>query len=99
MLRLQGICALAAGLVFGLAHFAQADPLTVKTVQGKVKGKTINDGKVRAFLGLPYAAPPIGDLRWKAPQPPAKWSGKRDATQFGPHCVQGRVFDDMVFQD
>jgi carboxylesterase type B len=42
----------------------------VKTEQGKAQGKTINDGKVKAFLGLPYAAPPVGDLRWKAPQPP-----------------------------
>jgi para-nitrobenzyl esterase len=99
MFRVQGICALAAGLVFGLAHFAQADPLTVKTEQGKVHGKTINDGKVKAFLGLPYAAPPVGDMRWKAPQPVAKWKDERDATKYGAHCAQGRVFEDMVFQD
>ena len=78
---------------------AHADSLTVKTEQGKVHGKTINDGKVKAFLGLPYAAPPVGDLRWKAPQPAAKWKGERDATKFGAHCAQGRVFEDMVFQD
>lgn len=83
----------------GFSTTASADPLKVTTAQGKVHGKTINDGKVRAFLGLPYAAPPVGDLRWKDPQPPAKWSGKRDATKFGAHCVQGHVFDDMVFQD
>jgi para-nitrobenzyl esterase len=88
-----------AGLALGLATALNADPLTVKTEQGKVHGKTINDGKVRAFLGLPYAAPPIGDLRWKAPQPPAKWKGDRDATAFGAHCAQNHVFDDMVFQD
>jgi para-nitrobenzyl esterase len=76
-----------------------ADSLTVKTEQGKAQGKTINDGKVRAFLGLPYAAPPVGVLRWKAPQPPAKWKGERDATKYASHCAQGRVFDDMVFQD
>ena len=55
--------------------------------------------RCRAFLGLPYAAPPVGDLRWKAPQPAAKWKGERDATKFGAHCAQGRVFEDMVFQD
>jgi para-nitrobenzyl esterase len=76
-----------------------ADGLEVKTEQGKVQGKTINDGKVRAFLGLPYAAPPVGDLRWRAPAPAAKWKGTRDATRYGAHCAQGRVFDDMVFQD
>jgi para-nitrobenzyl esterase len=96
----QAACILAvAGLVLGLAGVAQADPLTVKTAEGKVHGKTINDGKVKAFLGLPYAAPPVGDMRWKAPAPAPKWAGERDATKFGAHCAQGKVFDDMVFQD
>jgi len=93
-------CALAvAGLVLGLTVAAHADSLTVKTEQGKVTGKTINDGKVKAFLGLPYAAPPVGDLRWKAPEAPAKWKGERDATKYGAHCAQGKVFEDMIFQD
>lgn len=69
----------------------------VKTQSGAVEGKT--DGKVKAFLGIPYAAPPVGDLRWKAPQPVAKWSGVRKATEFGNHCMQGDVFGDMVFHD
>ena len=76
-----------------------ADPLTVKTEQGKAHGKAINDGKVRAFLGLPYAAPPIGPLRWKAPEPAAKWKGNRDATRYGARCMQRNEFADMVFQD
>jgi para-nitrobenzyl esterase len=89
----------AAGLTLGLSTAAFADSLTIKTEQGKVHGKTINDGKVRAFMGLPYAAPPVGDLRWKAPQPAAKWKNERDATKYGAHCAQGRVFEDMIFQD
>jgi len=94
------ICALAvAGLGLGISVNLFADALTVKTEHGKVQGKTINDGKVKAFLGLPYAAPPIGDKRWKAPANPAKWKGKRDATKFGAHCAQNHVFEDMVFQD
>jgi para-nitrobenzyl esterase len=98
--RTQAVCALVvAGLLMGVSVGLHADPLKVKTEQGKVLGKTINDGKVRAFMGLPYAAPPVGDLRWKAPQPPAKWKGDRDATKYGAHCAQGRVFEDMVFQD
>ena len=93
-------CVLAvAWLVLGLATAARADSLTVKTAQGKARGKIINDGKVKAFMGLPYAAPPVGELRWKAPQPAAKWKGERDATKYGAHCAQGRVFDDMVFED
>ena len=93
-------CVLAmAMLALGLSTAVYADSLTAKTEQGKVHGKTINDGKVKAFLGLPYAAAPVGDLRWKAPEPPPKWKGERDATKFGAHCAQGRVFEDMVFQD
>jgi len=83
----------------GLSERASANPLTVKVAQGKIHGKTINDGKVRAFLGLPYAAPPVGELRWKAPVSAAKWKGTRMATNYGAHCVQGRAYDDMVFQD
>jgi para-nitrobenzyl esterase len=81
------------------AATALAAGLTVATVGGRVAGKTINDGKVRAFLGLPYAAPPVGALRWRAPEPAAAWKGVRDATKFAPHCVQGVVFPDMVFED
>lgn len=78
---------------------AGAAQLKVKTAQGKLQGKLINDGKVRAFLGIPYAAPPVGELRWKAPQPAQPWKGTRDATRFGAHCAQGHLFDDIVFQD
>lgn len=98
-LRTQAFCVLAATALLGFSFVAQADPLVIKTAQGKVHGKTINGDKVKAFLGLPYAAPPVGDLRWKAPQPAAKWKGERDATKYGAHCAQGRVFEDMIFQD
>ncbi|HTB97980.1 MAG TPA: carboxylesterase family protein [Terracidiphilus sp.] len=98
--RSQAACALAvAALAFGFSMTAYGDALEVKTAQGKAHGKTINDGKVKAWLGLPYAAPPVADMRWKAPAPPADWKGTRDATSFGAHCAQGRVFDDMIFQD
>ncbi len=94
------LCAFtAATLALGLSAPAHADSLTVKTAQGKIHGKTINEGKVRAFLGLPYAAPPVGDLRWKAPEPPARWKGVRSATEFGAHCAQNPVFADMIFLD
>jgi para-nitrobenzyl esterase len=90
----------AAALLMALPLAVHAaDPLVVKTEQGKVHGKTINEEKVKAFLGLPYAAPPVAEHRWKAPQPPAKWKDERDATKYGAHCAQGRVFEDMVFQD
>jgi para-nitrobenzyl esterase len=90
---------LAIGLVLGTNTTALAGSLMVKTSAGAIEGKTINDGKVKAFLGVPYAAAPVGDLRWKAPEAAAKWKGTRDATKFGAHCAQGRVFEDMIFQD
>ena len=92
-------CGVALALLLGFSAMGAADDLMVKTDHGTVRGKTINDGKVRAYLGLPYAAPPVGDLRWKPPMPPAKWKATRDATQFGARCEQGTVYDDMVFQD
>jgi para-nitrobenzyl esterase len=69
----------------------------VKTRSGIVQGK--DDGKVHVFLGIPYAAPPVGDLRWKPPVPVAKWTGVKQATVFGFHCIQGKIFGDMVFHD
>ena len=44
-----------------------ANPLQVKTDKGKVQGKMSDDGQVRIFLGIPYAAPPVGNLRWRPP--------------------------------
>lgn len=90
---------MSVALILGFSSLALANSLTVKTSQGTVHGKTINHGKVNAFLGIPYAAPPTGDLRWKAPQPAAKWAGERDATKYGARCAQNPVFPDMVFQD
>ena len=91
--------ALIAAAVLSLGMVAMADSLTVKTADGKVHGKLMNDSKVRAFQGIPYAAPPIGDLRWKPPVPAKPWKGELDATKYGHHCAQNHVFDDMIFQD
>ncbi len=58
----------------------------VTTDDGAVRGTTA--GTVAEFLGIPYAAPPTGNLRWRPPAPPADWRGVRDATQFAPSCPQ-----------
>ena len=58
----------------------------VTTTDGAVRGTAVPGGY--AFLGLPYAAPPTGNLRWRPPQPPAHWRGVRDATSFAPSCPQ-----------
>jgi len=61
-----------------------SDP--VATTSGALSGTRI-DGDVRAYLGIPYAAPPVGDLRWAAPRPVA-WQGVRNADRTGPECIQ-----------
>src|ERR1700733_15128505 len=59
--------------------------LTVVTTGGPVKGSGV---EVSSFKSIPYAAPPIGPLRWRPPQEPSHWTDTRDATQFGPQCPQ-----------
>lgn len=59
---------------------------TAQTTAGSVKGSTA--GTVSSFLGIPYAAPPVGENRWRAPQPVTAWSGLRDATAYAPDCAQ-----------
>jgi para-nitrobenzyl esterase len=71
----------------------------VRTDAGMVEGTASVDGKVRIFKGIPFAAPPVGALRWKAPQPVPSWTGVRQATEFGARCMQGGIFNDMVFRD
>jgi para-nitrobenzyl esterase len=80
-----------------LTIIAASSAPKVKTHSGIVEGKV--EGQVHAFLGIPYAQPPVGDLRWKPPVPVAKWDGVRRAADFGAHCMQGKVYDDMVFRD
>eukprot|EP00937_MAST-01D_sp_MAST-1D-sp2_P001079 g1079.t1 len=72
-----------------LAH-AQALTEDVALAQGRVKGRCSAQTGVCSFLGLPYAAPPTGELRWRAPQPARPWASGtvRDATTFGPNCPQ-----------
>jgi para-nitrobenzyl esterase len=79
-----------------LAMVAASSALQVKIDSGIVEGK--KDRAVHAFLGIPYAAPPVGDLRWKPPAPLARWTGVRKATSFGSYCLQGNVFGDMNFR-
>ncbi len=88
-----------AGLAFGVLCLSSGAAGQVRTEAGAVEGSTSTDGKIQIFRGIPYAAPPVGALRWKEPQPVAAWQGVRKATEFGARCMQGNVFGDMVFRD
>jgi para-nitrobenzyl esterase len=92
----------AAGFALLAMFFAgNAAPASdqVKVSEGVLQGTANADGTVRMFKDVPFAAPPIGDLRWKAPQPAPHWTGARKADKFGPPCLQTKVFDDIFFRD
>ena len=95
-MSLRTIGGLLVAIVVGTATGATAQ---VKTTAGLVEGTTSADGKVRVFKGIPFAAPPVGDARWKAPAPAAPWTAVKKTVAFGPRCAQGRIFGDMVFRD
>ncbi|GGA69121.1 carboxylic ester hydrolase [Edaphobacter acidisoli] len=62
--------------------------MTITTREGRVSGALSPDGSVEAFKGIPYAAPPVGALRWQPPQPPVAWQGVRKADHFSASCMQ-----------
>jgi para-nitrobenzyl esterase len=62
------------------------DAPIVDTAYGRVRG--VDDGTVKSWRGIRYAAPPVGELRWRAPQPPERWTDVADATRVGPVCPQ-----------
>jgi para-nitrobenzyl esterase len=74
---------LAAGFCLALA------PAPAKVEGGLVQG-TVEDG-LTVYRGIPFAAPPVGDLRWRAPQPVLKWDGVKETVKFAPACIQGMM--------
>ena len=80
--------ALAGATSVRTVAFSQAQPAVVRVDSGDVQG--VVDDEVESFKGIPFAAPPVGDLRWRPPRAPAHWTGVRQAKEFGPDCMQGR---------
>ena len=87
--RLLGsLAALAMTLGVGAAALSQSSPPLVKIDSGQLQG-VVADAVV-SFKGIPFAAPPVGELRWRPPQPVAEWTSVRQASEFGADCMQGR---------
>ncbi|HEX4002438.1 MAG TPA: carboxylesterase family protein [Candidatus Acidoferrales bacterium] len=81
------LAAFACAAAIGFSTTARAqEPKGVRTQAGRVQG-TVEDG-VGVYKGIPFAAPPVGDLRWRAPQPPDPWKGVKPADKFAPACMQ-----------
>jgi len=74
-------------VVTAVASAAISDP--VKIDAGLIEGTSNAGSEIRVFKGIPFAAPPVGPLRWRPPQPVTSWTGVRNADEFGPRCMQG----------
>ena len=74
---------------------AAATAPVVDAPAGKVHGEAA--GNIRVFKGIPFALPPTGARRWQPPLPMPKWSGTRDATKYGPACVQPKSRPDSIY--
>src|SRR5690349_9243665 len=91
---------LLPAVLFYTMLFAQLNSDTVlprvKVANGMLEG--VNVSGIREFKGVPYAAPPVGNLRWREPQPAQNWTGVRKADHFGPRAMQLPLFGDMNFR-
>ena len=87
---MPGLFFLLLLLLFSATTAASSDGLVVRTTTGLVKGKldTEDGGNAQAWLGIPYAAPPVGAKRFTVAAPHEPWAGTRDATAFGSACTQ-----------
>jgi para-nitrobenzyl esterase len=75
----------AAGLAAILSMpRAAASQVTIATEAGRIEGTVAPGTRVRVFTGIPFATPPVGDLRWQPPRPPERWNGVRRTTALGP---------------
>ncbi len=82
-----------------IPHKDKTNSVKVNTDRGEIEGAYTADHQVIAFKGIPYAAPPVGDLRWQPPQPAAKWKHVLVTREFGSHCIQSTSYPDMIFHD
>ena len=77
---------------------SNAFPVQVNTANGIIEGEFDIKTNIQSFKGIPFAQPPVGNLRWKAPQPVTNWTGIKQTKKFGPRAVQSNIFGDMGFR-
>jgi para-nitrobenzyl esterase len=93
MKRIGLLLLLLSGVLFVVARLSAMIPDQVRIDTGSLTGvAAATQPTVRVFKGIPYAAPPLGENRWRAPQPAAKWDGVRNADAFGAPCAAGAPF-------
>ncbi len=93
---LLGVAAAASAATLDSGAPAPRVTLAAGTLEGR--WAQLDGVRLREFRDIPYAAPPVGALRWRPPQPPPAWQGVRAAQRFGPRCMQLPLFSDMVFR-
>jgi para-nitrobenzyl esterase len=94
MTRKRLLALLSVAVIFTAAQSARAQVSKATVAGGEVQG--VVNGDVASFKGIPFAAPPVGELRWKAPQPVNPWSGVKKADAFAPGCVQDKNMAAMI---
>lgn len=75
-----------------------AFPVQITTANGIIEGEFDIKTNIQSFKGIPFAQPPVGNLRWKEPQPVLNWTGIKQTKKFGPRAVQSNIFGDMGFR-
>lgn len=80
------------------AENQNAFPVQLTIANGTIEGEFDIKTNIQSFKGIPFAQPPVGDLRWKAPQPVTNWNGVKQTKKFGPRAIQSNVFGDMGFR-
>src|SRR3954452_912485 len=90
------LCLLANLLGSDVAQASSSAP-QVKTANGAIEGEVTSSG-IQVYRGIPFAAPPVGEFRWRAPQPVQNWKGTRSAKRFGASCMQRPIYGDMEFR-
>jgi para-nitrobenzyl esterase len=88
---------LVVSIPLGIANAQSGKTAQAKVVNGLLEG-TVETSGIKSFKGVPFAKPPVADLRWKAPQPAENWTGVKKADQFSKSPMQARVFGDMMFR-